>query len=143
SGLNVRMERAIHVSILGGPVEALRPVRTFTDGQLFEAIKANDGNGVQREVPHVFCTNKLLNAIRLPRVEKIYLWHNHIFAVETSEALLEDVDGVKRSYLYRDRFALLLMAASVILAPYALWVVAKKLYGSLSIPEMTDAFRNA
>ena len=131
------------VLLLHGPVRDLRPARTFTDGQLFCSISATDETGAERQLSGIFCTHRLLDSLQSPSARDIYVWHRHVFAVKTGEGLIEDIAATKRSFLYRDVYALLLMIGSVVLAPYAAWVIARKLYGSLSFADMVHAIHHA
>jgi len=133
----------MHVIVLAGRVERLQPSRTFTDGQLLPELTVLGDNGGRQQILNVFCPNRLLEPFHSPEPKQIYVWRRHVFAIRQGGQLIEDVRGVTRSYLTRDLAALGLMTASIVLAPYALWVVIKKLYGLLSISEMKSAIGNA
>ena len=129
--------------VLAGDVGPLRPSRTFSDGQVFHELTVTDNAGHQQHVPDVFCPNRLLNDFQSSGPKTIYIWKKHVFAVRQGGFLAEDVRGVTRSYLTRDLPALGLMTASIVLAPYALFVMVRKLYGLWSISEMKNALDDA
>jgi hypothetical protein len=56
---------------------------------------------------------------------------------------VEDIEGVKRSYLKRDLLAIGLMTVTLVLAPIALWIVIKKVHGWRSLPEMKNTLHAA
>lgn len=116
----------------------LAPSRTFVDGQLFDELSVVGKTGEQQKLRDVFCTNRLLEPLNASGPKELYVWNRHIFAVNEESGLTEDIEGVKMSYLYRDRFLLLLLAASIVMFPYAAWVLIKKLIAIRSLPKFKN-----
>jgi hypothetical protein len=127
------------VQHVAGMLEKIEPARTFIDGQLFRNLTVVSADGRRHSLSDVFCTEKLLQALSAGLRGDFYFWHSHLFALRTPRGLVEDIAGVRRSFLYRDARLLAVMAASVVLLPYALWVVGKRTRWALNMGSMRKA----
>jgi hypothetical protein len=124
------------VRMLNGNLSRIVPSRTFVDGQLFREVSVVDGGGRKTVLRGLFCTNRLLEFLTAPGAKVIYVWNRHVFAVERDGGLIEDIEGVRNSFLYRDRFLLMMLAGSIVMLPYVTWVVIKKLMAIGSLPRL-------
>jgi hypothetical protein len=124
--------------ILNGSVCGLQPSRTFVDGQLFREVSLVSSSGERQQLHAVFCSNRLLDPMHAPGPKEIYIWNNHVFAIRTSGGLIEDVAGVRRSFLYRDWRLLLLLAITGIMLPYVAWIAIKKVRAVGSLPQVRN-----
>lgn len=142
SALERRPEDSLRTSdlvlVLNGSVSRLELDRTFIDGQLFGELSVVDDGGRQQELREVFCTNRLLELLKASGPKEIYIWNRHVFAIKIGSWLNEDIKGVRHSFLYRDRFLLLMLAASIVMLPYAAWVVVRKLSLIGSLPKVRN-----
>lgn len=129
--------------VLKGTVSRLRVARTFIDGQLLDELSVAGPIGDQQTLRNIFCTNRLLGHLGAPGPKEIYVWNSHVFAVGSPQGLTDDIEGVRNSYLYRDRYLLLFLAASVVMLPYAIFVLAKKLKALASLPRVRDGHVDA
>lgn len=75
----------------------------------------------------VFFPLKLTTILKSATTGEFYFWNSHCYAFRSANGLIEDIDGVRASYFWRDARLLLLMSASIVLLPYVLFVIAKKL----------------
>lgn len=124
------------ILILKGRVNRLAYSRTFVDGQLFHELSVVGPDGDQHALREVFCTSRLLELLKAPGRKEIYVWNRHVFAIKDNGRLTEDVEGVRSSFLYRDRYLLLFLTASIMLLPYAAWVLIRKLKEVRSLPKV-------
>jgi hypothetical protein len=124
------------ILVLNGSVNRLACSRTFVDGQLFHELSIVDQSGGQHALREVFCTNRLLELLKAPGPKEIYVWNRHVFAIKDETGLTEDIEAVRNSFLYRDRYLLLFLMASIVMLPYALWVLIKKLSAIRSLPRV-------
>jgi hypothetical protein len=127
------------VLVLNGSVSRLSLDRTFIDGQLFHELSVVDNSGQQQTLREVFCTNRLLEPLGAPGPKEIHIWNRHIFAINMGSWQSEDIEGTRRSFLYRDRFLLLMLVASIVMLPYAAWVVIKKFIAIGSLPKVRNS----
>ncbi len=124
--------------VLYGSVNRLAYSRTFVDGQLFHELSVVDQGRGQHTLREVFCTNRLLGLLQAPGPKEIYVWNRHVFAIRDDSGLTDDVEAVRNSFLYRDRFLLLFMSLSIVMLPYAAWVLIRKLNAVRSLPSVRD-----
>ena len=127
------------VQHLAGTLEEIDPARTFIDGQLFRSMTVVSTDGERHGLRDVFCTEKLLALFSVGLQGDFYVWHGHLFAIRTARGWVEDIPGVRRSFLYRDARLLAVMGASIVLLPYALWVIAKRMRWALNMDSMRKA----
>lgn len=136
------MRRSDSIVVLRGSLERLTASRTFVDGQLFGELSVSD-RAVHQTLNQVFCTNRLLGLLDAPGPKEIYIWNRHVFAIRDSSGLTEDVEGVRNSFLFRDRYLLLALAGSIVMLPYVAYVVLKKLTAITSLPKVQGGEINA
>jgi hypothetical protein len=109
------------------------------DGQYFDEVSVA---GVEGDTPHtlrgIFCTTRLLPLLCEPDAIELYIWNRHVYAIKNASGLTEDLEGVRASFLYRDRYLLVLLAASVVMLPYAIYVLARKLSAIGSLPKLRN-----
>jgi len=109
-----------------GTISKFEPVRTFVDGVFCRRLEFVDDAGVRREFEEIFFTNKMSPVLKRDVGGEFYFWNLHCYAFRSGEELLEDIDGVRASYFKRDARLLIIMALSIVLLPYSLFVIAKK-----------------
>ena len=124
------------IIVLRGSLERLTASRTFVDGQLFKQLSVHDQDSTPQTFNQVFCTNRLLGLLGAPGPKEIYIWNKHIFAIRDAAGLTDDIEGVRNSFLFRDRFLLLALAGSIVMLPYVVYVVLKKLSAIASLPKV-------
>jgi hypothetical protein len=130
------LTRSNRIVVLRGSLERLTASRTFVDGQLFNELTILDRDSARQTLNQVFCTSRLLGLLGAPGPKEIYIWNKHIFAIRDASGLTDDIEGVRKSFLFRDRFLLLALAGSIVMLPYVVYVVLKKLSAIASLPKV-------
>jgi hypothetical protein len=139
-----RLRDSDKILVVSGVVGRLRPARTFVDGQYFDQLSVADPDGGEAHVLQgIFCTHRLLAPLGESGAKEIHIWNRHVFAVKNKAGLTEDIEGVKSSFLYRDRYLLLLLAGSVVMLPYALYIVVRKLSVVRFLPKIRNGHADA
>ena len=110
-----------------GTISKVQPSRHFIDGVYCSQIEFTDRAGKRYQLEEVFFPFKLASLLKSGTTGQFYFWNSHCFAFRSDQDYVEDIDGARASYFKRDARLLLLMAASVILLPYALFVAVKKI----------------
>ena len=109
-----------------GTINRIEHARTFIDGEYCRLLEFMKPGGQLERIEKVFFTLKLSSILK-PKVKgEFYFWNSHCYAFRGREGLVEDIDGARASYFQRDARLLLIMAASVVMFPVAVVVVAKK-----------------
>lgn len=131
------------VQTIVGVVDQVGVARVFVDGTFFDHVEWTGADGSRQEARQLFVTNKLLPLFKPGSRGVFYVWQRHLFALRVGGQSEQDIEGVRRSFLYRDTKLLLLMAVSLILLPYVLLVVGKKLWGLQSARQMYKAIETS
>jgi hypothetical protein len=110
-----------------GTISKIEPSRDFIDGVYCRQLEFTDPAGKRYQLQGLFFPLKLASVLKSGSTGEFYFWNSHCYAFRSDHDYVEDIDGARASYFKRDAHLLLLMAASVILLPYALFVVLKKI----------------
>lgn len=125
--LNWRVGK-LRLEVRRGTITSLAPGRTFVDGQYFASIGIATPGGASDELREVFVVNSLLDPLTIGAEGQFFFWNRHLYGyVAADGAVVEDVDGARAAYFGRDRVLLAVMAATIVLLPVAIWVVARRL----------------
>ena len=116
-----------HFQKVVGTLSKVQPSRNFIDGVFCQTIEITDVSGNPCRFDSVFFPTKLFSLLKSGAYGEFYFWNSHCYAFRSDHEYVEDIDGARASFFKRDARLLLLMAASVILLPYALFVAIKKL----------------
>ena len=110
-----------------GTIDKIHPSRQFIDGIYCSRVEFTDPAGGRYHLEKVFFPLKLVSFLKSGTSGQFYFWNSHCYAFRSDHDFVEDIDGARASYFKRDARLLLIMAASVILLPYALFVAVKKI----------------
>ena len=110
-----------------GRISTIEPGRAFIDGVYCREIEFNDAHGKRYRLEKVFFPLKLTSFLKSGTSGEFYFWNSHCYAFRSDRDYIEDIEGARASYIKRDAKLLLLLAASIILLPYALFVAIRKL----------------